>query len=115
MLYIKQIAVILTITLISEGIKFFIPLPIPASIYGMLLLFILLNARIIKLEQVKKTGYFLIDIMPLMFIPAAVGLMDAWISMKGRIIPLVIITTITTLIVMLVSGWTTQFMIRRKG
>ncbi len=71
MLYIKQIMMIFAIAFLCEGIKFLIPLPIPASIYGMLILFLLLQTKIIKLDQIKKTGSFLIDVMPIMFIPAA--------------------------------------------
>ena len=75
MKYIKQFLIILLISFIGEGLNYLIPAPIPASIYGMVILFVCLCTKIIKLDDVKDTGLFLIEIMPLMFIPAGVGLM----------------------------------------
>lgn len=66
----------------GEGLNFLIPAPVPASIYAMVILFVCLCTKIIKLEAVKDAGMFLIEIMPLMFIPAGVGLMKSWGSFK---------------------------------
>ena len=54
-----------------------LPLPIPASIYGLLLLLAALRFGIVKLEQVKEVGLFLTGIFPLLFVPAAAGVMEA--------------------------------------
>ena len=78
MKYIRQFLIILAISFIGELLKYVLPLPIPASIYGMAILFVCLMTGWIKLEAVKETGKFLIEIMPLMFIPAGVGLMVSW-------------------------------------
>ena len=78
---------ILAISFIGEMLKYFLPLPIPASIYGMMILFIGLLTGIIPLEAVKDVGKFLIEIMPVMFIPAGVGLMASWGVLKPMIIP----------------------------
>lgn len=75
MKYVKQFLIIIGISLAGEILKYILPLPIPASIYGMAILFIALLTGIIKLKDVRETGKFLIEIMPLMFIPAGVGLM----------------------------------------
>ena len=64
-----------------------IPLPVPASIYGLILLLIALMTGIVKLHHIKETGQFLIDIMPIMFIPAGVGLITSWGVLKAQIIP----------------------------
>lgn len=72
MKYIRQFLIILAISFIGELLKYVLPLPIPASIYGMAILFVCLMTGWIKLEAVKETGKFLIEIMPLMFIPAGV-------------------------------------------
>ena len=74
MKYLKQFFIILLISLFGEIFKYMIPLPVPASIYGMVILFICLMTGIIKLEDVKEAGKFMIEIMPVMFIPAGVGL-----------------------------------------
>ena len=78
MKYIKQLSIILLISFLGELIHYLLPLPIPASIYGLILLFVALLTGIVPLSAVKETGNFLIEIMPLMFIPSAVGLMESW-------------------------------------
>ena len=114
MKFTKQFGVILAITFIGELLRFLIPLPIPASIYGLIIMLIVLKTRIVKLEQVKDAAAFLIEIMPLMFIPAAVGILVSWESLKDILVPVIIITVTTTIIVMAVTGRITQFTIRME-
>ena len=83
MKYMRQFGIILGVTCAGELMKYFIPLPIPGSIYGLLLMFVLLLTKVIKVENVKDVGEFLIEIMPLMFIPAGVGLMASWGELQG--------------------------------
>jgi len=108
----KQFGVILAVTFIGEILRFLIPLPIPASIYGLVIMLIVLKTGIVKLEQVKNAAGFLIEIMPLMFIPAAVGILVSWDTLKDIYIPIIFITITTTIIVMVVTGRITQFIIR---
>ena len=75
MKFLRQFLIILTISFLGEALKYMLPLPIPASIYGMVILFMGLLMGLIRLEWVKDAGKFLIAIMPVMFIPAGVGLM----------------------------------------
>lgn len=77
MKYMKQLLIIFGVTCIGEILKHFIPLPIPASIYGLVIMLVCLTTGIIKLDHVRECGEFLVEIMPLMFIPAAVGLLDS--------------------------------------
>ncbi len=114
MKYIKQFLIILAISFIGEFLKYLLPLPIPASIYGMVLLFIGLMTGLIKLEAVKDTGKFLIEIMPLMFIPAGVGLMTSWGTLRAIIVPVGIITVITIITVMIATGRVSQAIIRKS-
>lgn len=115
MKYIKQFLRIMLICLIGEVLKMLIPLPIPASIYGMVLLLIGLMTGVIKLDSVKETGKFLIEIMPVMFIPAGVGLLTSWDTLKGMLIPVCIITVVANLTVMFVTGHVSQIIIRKSG
>lgn len=110
-----QLCVILLISFAGEILRQVIPLPIPASIYGLLIMLFCLMTKVIKLEQVKKAGYFLIEIMPLLFIPPAVGLISAWPALSGMLIPLIVIVLATTVIVMGVSGRVTQALLRKDG
>ena len=113
MKYLKQFLIILVISLIGELLNKLLPLPVPASIYGMVILFIGLLSGVIKLSSVKEAGSFLIEIMPVMFIPAGVGLMSSWLNLKPIIIPVCIITVAAMLTVMIVSGHVTQLIVKR--
>ncbi len=113
MKYIKQFLVILGISFVGELFKAVLPFPIPASIYGMIILFIGLMTGLIKLDAVKDAGKFLIEIMPLMFIPAGVGLMESWGILKPVVLPFCIITVVTIVTVMTAAGRTSQWIIRR--
>lgn len=114
MKYIKQFGIILGITCIGEGLKYLIPLPVPGSIYGLVLLLLLLIFKVVKLEQVKEAGDFLVGIMPLMFIPPAVGLMDSWSQIEGMLLPFGAVILITTCLVMAVTGKGSDFMLERR-
>ena len=113
MKYLRQFLIILDISFIGEILKYFLPLPIPASIYGMMILFIGLLTGIIPLEAVKDVGKFLIEIMPVMFIPAGVGLMSSWVNLKPVLLPVSIITVVSVVTVMIATGRTSQWIIRR--
>lgn len=118
MKYIYQFLIILLVTFAGEIMHYFIPIPVPASIYGLILMLILLCAGIIKIENVEKTSDFLIEIMPLMFIPGGVGLVAAWGDLKPILIPVSVLTVITTIIVMAVTGKTTELVMKigkKKG
>jgi len=110
----KQFLVVLIISYIGELLNFFIPLPIPGSIYGMVLLFVLLCTGVVKLHQIKDTSAFLIDIMPMLFIPSAVGIMAELDQLTDIWVEVIIITIVTSVLVMAVTGLTTQALIRLK-
>ena len=113
MRYLKQFTIILFISFLGEVLHYIIPLLIPASIYGLLLMLLALCTGVIKLSSVRETGKFLIDIMPVMFIPAAVGLLESWGILKPVWLPVVVITVVSTVLVMGVSGVVAQLVIRR--
>lgn len=113
MKFIKQFSIILGITFLGELLHLLIPLPVPASIYGLVLLLVLLITGAVRLEQVREASLFLIEIMPVMFLPAAVGLLNSWGVLQPILLPVSVITAVTTVAVMAVSGRTTQFVIRR--
>ena len=115
MKYVRQLLIILFVSFLGELLKSIIPLSIPASIYGMVLLFLALELKILKVSDIKETSNFLIEIMPLMFVPAGVGLLDSWGALQPIWIQVVVITLISTVIVMGVSGSITQFVLERTG
>lgn len=113
MKYLKQFCIILLVSALGEGLHLLVPLPIPASVYGLTLMLVALVSGILKLEQVEATADFLIEIMPVMFIPAGVGLLDAWGDLQPIFVPVVVITVLTTVIVMVVTGRSTQYILRK--
>ena len=114
MKYLKQFGIILLISLMGEALRMLLPLPIPASVYGLVLMLIALMTGIIKIHQIKEVSAFLIEIMPVMFIPAGVGLLEAWPSLRPVRIPVVVISSVTTIIVMVVTGRAAQRIIGKE-
>ena len=114
MKFFKQFGWIMFVTCLGEILKYLLPFPIPASIYGLILMMIFLMTGLIKLDRVHQAGTFLIEIMALMFIPAAVGIIESWAQLQRIILPVSIITVITTIMVMIVSGKVTQFVLERE-
>lgn len=104
MKYAKQFTIILVISFIGELLNYLVPLPIPASIYGLVIMLTCLLTGIIPLHAVRDTGRFLVEIMPLMFIPAAGGLLESWGVLKPVWVPVIAITVISTVAVMAVTG-----------
>ena len=117
MKYIREFGIIIVISLIGELLNYLIPLPIPSSIYGLVIMFLCLHFKIVKIADVKKTAEFLIESMPLMFIPAAVGIIESWDIIKPNVIAYAIITIVSTVLGMAVAGRVTQWVIRhsKKG
>ena len=110
MKYIRQVLIVMIVSFAGEMLNFLLPLPVPASIYGLVIMLICLLSGIIPLEAVRETGTFMVEIMPLMFVPAA-----SWGVLKPVWIPVICITVISTVVVMAVSGRVTQFVIRKGG
>lgn len=114
MKYIKQFLIIIGISFLGELLKLILPLPIPASIYGMVLMFAGLISGVIKLESVKECGKFFVEIMPVMFIPAGVGLITSWSKLSPILVPVTLVTVITLFTVVFATGHVSQFIIKRN-
>ena len=114
MKHIFNLALILGISFLGELLNHLIPLPIPGSIYGLVLMFIALCTKLIPVDSIRTTGGFLIEVMPVMFIPATVALMDSWGVLKGMLVPVLVIMVVSTFVVMGVTGLVTQAAIRRS-
>ena len=113
MRYLGQFSIILLFSLAGEALHALLPLPVPASIYGLVLMFLCLMLGIIKLSDVHDTACFLIEIMPIMFIPPAVGLMASWDVIQANLVAYLVIAAVTTIVVMAVSGLVTQAVLKK--
>lgn len=113
MKYLPQFLIILGFTLVGEALQRLLPLPIPASVYGIALLFLALCLGLVKLEQVKDAGGFLTSILPVLFVAPAVGIVDNWALIRPSLIPLFLILLATTTLTFALSGKVTE-LLRRK-
>ena len=109
---IKQFTILVTVCFIGEILHAIIPLPVPASIYGLVLMFILLQTKIMPLEKVEQVSDSILGIMPLLFIPSTVGLILAWDILKLHWLEFTLIGVLSTIVVFAVSGHVTQLIIR---
>ena len=114
MKFLRQFMIILLLSFLGEVLKMFIPLPIPASVYGLVLMLVCLMTGVLKTSQVKDAAFFLIEIMPVMFIPAAAGLIDSWGVLRPLIVPIMIITVVITVFVMAVTGRVAQMIAQKR-
>lgn len=115
MKFLRQFMIILLLSFLGEVLKMFIPLPIPASVYGLVLMLVCLMTGVLKTSLVKDAAFFLIEIMPVMFIPAAAGLIDSWKVLQPLLLPILVITVVITIFVMVVTGKIAQMIAQKRG
>ena len=106
--YIFQFARITAFCLAGEVLAAVLPLPIPASVYGLLLMVAALKTGLLRLEQVRETGLFLTGIFPLLFVPAAAGVMELGSQLINLLLPAVLAIVPVTALVMAVTGMVAQ-------
>lgn len=112
MQYLFSFGIILCVSLAGEMLNRWIPLPIPASVYGLLIMLALLMTGAVKPDKIRRTAYQIIDWMSMMFVPACVGLMDVFDQLLPVALPFVVISLASTVLVLGVSGRVTQRVIR---
>ena len=115
MKFLRQFMIILLLSFLGEVLKMFIPLPIPASVYGLVLMLVCLMTGVLKTSQVKDAAFFLIEIMPVMFIPAAAGLIDSWKVLQPLLLPILVITVVITVFVMVITEKVAQMIAQKRG
>ena len=112
--YIFQFARITAFCLAGEVLAVVPPLPIPASVYGLLLMVAALKTGVLKLDQVRETGLFLTGIFPLLFVPAAAGVVELGSQLMDLLLPAVLAIVPITALVMAVTGMVAQKCAGRK-
>ena len=100
--------IILGISFLAEMLSYDVPGNIPSSVYGLVIMFFALYFKVIKVYQIKETAIFFIEIMPIIFIPAGVGLINAQNEILKNFFPIVTIVVISTVVVILASAFVTQ-------
>ena len=115
MKYLKQLLIILLFSFAGELLQALIPLPIPAAIYGLVLLLIALCTGLLKPEKIKQTADFLIGIMPLLFVAPAANILQYWGVIAPDLVPIVVIVVASTFVVFTVSGLVTKLLLKKGG
>ena len=110
----NQFLIILGISFVGELCNLLLPFPVPASVYGLLILFVCLCMKWISLEKVETAAEFFLNIMPVLFIASAVSLMTIIGDMLSVLVAILCITVISTIVVMIVTGMVAQQIIKRK-
>lgn len=108
----KQLAIILMILECGKMTNKILNIPIPGSVIGMVLLLILLNFKILKIEKIERLSNFLLDNLAFLFIPATVSVMESYKIIKSQWIQIITICVITTVIVFGVTGFVVEKIIK---
>jgi len=108
MKYLEQFGLILLVSFVAECVRAVVPAPIPASVYGLVVLFCCLKFRWIKLESIVETGSLLLELMPLMFVPPTVALVDSWRKLTGARTPAILLIFVGTAFTLLATAGTAR-------
>ncbi len=114
MKFLKQFAIILFISFLGEVLNVLVPLPIPATVWGMVLMFLALWLKILRLDQVEETADFFMSIIAMLFIPFGVSLMSNYELLAQHTVPILIITFVSFFICFAVTGKVADRMIEKQ-
>lgn len=114
MKYLYQATIIFAFTLLGELLHALLPLPIPAAIYGLVLLFLALVLGVVKLQQVDGVSRFLIATMGVLFVAPGVSIMEVWGDIAPSAVAIVVISVVSTVVVFAVSGVITQCLLGKE-
>lgn len=114
MKFIRQLMIILSISLVAELLEILIPIPVAASIYGLIIMLAGLMTGLIPLKNVENAADFLVEVMPVMFIPPAVGIMTSFEDLKAILVPFTVIILISTVLIMVVTGGVAQMIMQKS-
>ena len=115
MKYIKQLLIILLFTLLGEALAYLLPLPIPAAIYGLVLMLTALCTGLLKPGHIDETARFLLQIMSVLFVAPTVNILSYWGLIAPKLVPIVITVVVSTAVVFAVSGLVTRALLKKGG
>lgn len=111
---IKQIAIIIGCLAFGELIVYFTSIAFPSSIIGLIVLFALLSLKVVKIDDMKDVTNFLLKNMGIFFVPPCVAMLNYFILIQNSLLPILVATLVSTLLVIMVTGYTHQFLRKRK-
>lgn len=113
--YLKQLMVIIAFSLVGQALEKLVPLPVPAAVYGLVLLLLALLSGLVKVEKVKQAADFLISVMPVLFVAPAVKILEYWGIIAPNAGAIIVIVVFTTGAVFGISGLITKWLMRGRG
>lgn len=115
MKFLTQLCIIMGFTFVGEAIQRMLPLPIPGSVYSLVMLFLALCFGLVKLEQVKDAARFLTSILPLLFVAPAVGIVEYWDLISSNLLSIILLILATTVLTFGISGTVVQQLAKKEA
>ena len=115
MKYLYQAGIIFLFTFLGEALAKLIPIPIPAAIWGLLLLFLALCGKLIRVKAIRECSGFLVTLLPVLFVAPTVNLMDQGQTLLGSLPAVAVIIAVSTFLTLLITGRVTQKLCRKAG
>lgn len=112
---IRQIGIIFTVCWFSVLVEKVLPFAFPASVIGMILLFICLLTGVLKIEHIQEKADFLLENMAFFFVPAGVSIINYFDVLESTWIQLVVICVISTVVTFAVTAWSVKLTVRLLG
>ena len=112
---VRQCAVLFGCLALGEWIVSLTGVTLPSSIIGMLLLTLFLKVGWVKLKWVQGLSDFLVSNLGFFFVPPGVALMLYFDVIEAEFWPIVIATVVSTVLVLVVTGWVHQIVRKSNG
>lgn len=109
---IGQIGIIFAVCWLGSVSEYFLPFAFPASVIGMILLFVCLLTGILKISHIQEKADFLLSNMTFFFVPAGVSIINYFDVLKSTWIQLVIICVISTVVTFAATAWSVKATVR---
>jgi len=103
-----QIGILFGVCLIGQTISVFLPIPFPGSVLSMIILFLLLYFRVLKVDHIRQKADFLLKNMAFFFIPAGIGILSSFDLIRSSILPLLLIIVVSTILTFGATALTVQ-------
>ncbi|MDR4434966.1 antiholin-like murein hydrolase modulator LrgA [Bacillus tequilensis] len=113
--FLTQAFIFAVIMLVSNMIAAIVPIPIPASVVGLVLLFLLLCLKVIKLEQVETLGTSLTSLIGFLFVPSGISVMNSLGVMQQYGLQIVLVILLATIILLGATGLFSQLILSLSG
>jgi len=100
----REIALIFGCLILGNIVKYLLGIPVPGSVFGMIILFLLLKSGYVKEDHIKRITGFLLDNMAFFFVPIGVGVVLYLDIIKSELFPIMASSLLSTLVILFVVG-----------